>query len=116
MQTIFRFILPIFNLPLKLIHVLPHLIDHLLLKLAIFYLILGCLGRIFLFEGCSCGIALPDPNRNVFHLELILTFFSLPLERLLTDGFNLGFQVDNDLAVLLLSIDVILLLGNFGLL
>ena len=115
-QTVLCFILPLFDLTLKLVHVLPHLIDHLLLKLAVFYLILGRLSRILLFKGCSTGIALLDPDRDVLHLELILTFLSLALQRLLTDGFNLGFQVDYDLAVLLLPVDVILLLGNFGLL
>ena len=116
MQTIFRFILPIFDLPLKLIHVLPHLIDHLLLKLAVLHLTFGVVGRVFLFESCGAGIVLPDPNRNVLHLELVLTFLSLALQRLLADRFNLLLQVDNDLAILLFPVDVIFLLGNLGLL
>ena len=117
MQAFSRFVLPFIDLRLKLIHLFPHLVDHLLLELAVFHLIFGRLGRSFLLKWClSSRITLPDPNRNVLHLELVLTFLSLALQRLLADRFNLFLQVDNDLAILLLPVDVILLLGNLGLL
>ena len=116
MQAFSRFVLPLVDLRLKLIHLFPHLVDHLLLKLAVLHLAFSVVSRVFLFESCGTGIVLPDPNRNVFHLELVLTFLSLALQRLLADRFNLFLQVNNDLAILLLPVDVILLLGNLGLL
>ena len=116
MQAFSRFVLPLVDLRLKLIHLFPHLVDHLLLKLAVLHLTFGVVGRVFLFESCGAGIVLSDPNRNVLHLELVLTFLSLALQWLLTDRFNLLLQVDNDLAIFLLPVDVILLLGNLGLL
>ena len=115
-QTILRLVLPFVDLRLELIHLLPHLVDHLLLELAVFDLIFGVVSGVFLVESRSTWIALPDPDRDVLHLELVLTFLSLALEWLLTDRFNLVFQVDDDLAILLLPVDVILLLGDLGLL
>ena len=89
MQAFSRFVLPLVDLRLKFIHLFPHLVDHLLLKLAVLHLTFGVVGRVFLFESCGAGIVLPDPNRNVLHLELVLTFLSLALQWLLTDRFNL---------------------------
>ena len=61
-------------------------------------------------------VALSDSDCNVFHLELVLTFLSFTLERLLTDSLNLGLQVQDDLPILLLPVDVVLLLRHFRLL
>jgi len=55
-----------------------------------------------------------ESNANVIKLKLILRFTLATLERLLTDVLNLVFERLNDHAILLLSVNVVLLLTLHG--
>lgn len=50
---------------------------------------------------------------DVFHLNLVLAFFFLPLHWLLTHFINVRFEARNDPTVLLLAEDVVLKLSVF---
>ena len=115
LQAVSRLVLPLLNLPIKLVHVFPHLIYHFLLQLAILHLALDGVDRVILLKRRH-RIVLFDPNGYILHLELILALFPFALQRFLTDCLDLVFQVDDHLPVLLLSVDVVFLLGNLGLL
>ena len=109
-------VLDALNLGIKSIQLGPDLFNLLLIGLLLIHsLVIICTVICIILHQVSILLILFQLNVDVLHLQLVVTLVAHSLERFLTASVDFGFEVQDDLAVLLLSVNVVLLLFLPGL-